>query len=657
MVDTRRAIIGGGLVGIPVLVLAIGWFGPFDDVVGDDDGLDLGDDGPAATAAAGFASAWASGELPSVPVTEASGDVDQQTLLVVAELVALAGGTPAEVTVGEVVEVAPAEAGEDEPRRVRADLEVTWSLGGERSWTYDSGVELVEDVAVEGAEPVWLVDWTPKVVHPQLRPGDTFGVARLAARRGELLGPDGEPLVGLRPVVYVSLQPGASADPATAARQVANLVGVDAEALVERVQAASPDTYVSVVTLREEDFAAVESSLRAVPGTSFQTDEVPLAPTRRFARALLGSVGTATAEDAAESGGRVQEGDLVGQSGIQASQDEALAGQPGVSIRAVPQAGGEAVELATFDAVAGESLTLTLDPEIQVAADEVMAGAANPAALVAIRVSTGDVVAVANGPSGADGFNRAMVGTYPPGSTFKVASTLALLEGGLSPDDVVSCPATLVVGREYSNAGGQALGDVPFRTDFAQSCNTAFVDLSRSISSEELADAAARLGFRDLDLGVPLANPSVPVDDRTAAHAAQMIGQGQVDASPFTVALMSASVAAGSSLEPRLIIDPSAPEPVLGEPLPEGPVADLRSLMREVVVTGTGSAAADVAGGEVHGKTGTAEFGTEDPPQTHAWFTGYQGDIAFAVVVEDSPSGGGVAAPLAAQFLDAIAAG
>ena len=75
------------------------------------------------------------------------------------------------------------------------------------------------------------------------------------------------------------------------------------------------------------------------------------------------------------------------------------------------------------------------------------------------------------------------------------------------------------------------------------------------------------------------------------------------------------------------------------------------------MVDGTGSAVASVAGGEVHGKTGTAEFGTEDPPQTHAWFTGYQGDIAFAVVVEDSGFGGSVAAPLAAEFLNAIAPG
>ena len=85
------------------------------------------------------------------------------------------------------------------------------------------------------------------------------------------------------------------------------------------------------------------------------------------------------------------------------------------------------------------------------------------------------------------------------------------------------------------------------------------------------------------------------------------------------------------------------------------PIADLQGLMRRVVTNGTGRAMAGIPGGDVHGKTGTAEFGTESPPRSHAWFTGYQGDIAFAVLVEDGGFGGAVAAPLAAQFLTRIA--
>jgi len=92
-----------------------------------------------------------------------------------------------------------------------------------------------------------------------------------------------------------------------------------------------------------------------------------------------------------------------------------------------------------------------------------------------------------------------------------------------------------------------------------------------------------------------------------------------------------------------------------GEGLDAGTVGVLRDLMRSVVTEGTGTALKGVPGGPVHGKTGTAEFGNEDPPETHAWFTGYQGDVAFAVVVEGGGFGAEVAAPIAADFLERLA--
>ena len=650
--DKRGAWIGAAIVALLAIVGGVAWFGPFRDQ-GDDPRPGMSADDPAARAADAFAAAWQGGNLATVAATEDSGDVAARTLAATSSLTAAGDGRPTRVVVTGLAAV-PADdpdGADGVPARRQASLQVSWHLAGDRTWTYPTTVDLVEQASEGGDDPVWQVAWTPAVVHPKLTEGATLATTRTTAERGELLALDGTPLVGLRPVVLVGIQPGATTDRASAAQQVAGIVGADAASLVERVQAAGADQVVSVITLRQEAFEPLDASLRSIPGVVLTEDEIPLAPTRDFARALLGSVGPATAEVAAASDGRVQEGDMVGLSGLQAAQDEVLGGKPGLTVSVQPADGSDSVELESWPAEGGTDLTITLDAHVQEVADEVMSSASNPAALVVIRPSTGDVLAVSNGPAGADGYNRAMVGRYPPGSTFKVASSLTLLQNGLTPDTIVPCPATIVVGKEFRNAEGEVLGDVAFREDFVHSCNTAFVGQSREITAAQLAEVAGKLGYRDLDLGVPIFGGDVPDAGDETEHAANMIGQGKVQASPFAVALASASVASGRSVAPRLIVDPDDPSPAQGEAFDEAAIASLKEMMRGVVTSGTGSALAGVPGGDVYGKTGTAEYGADDPPRTHAWFTGFQGDLAFAVVVEDGGFGGQVAAPLAAQLL------
>jgi cell division protein FtsI/penicillin-binding protein 2 len=113
------------------------------------------------------------------------------------------------------------------------------------------------------------------------------------------------------------------------------------------------------------------------------------------------------------------------------------------------------------------------------------------------------------------------------------------------------------------------------------------------------------------------------------------------------MATVAAAVASGAWRAPRLLADKPQGEAVALDP---GVAATLKDLTAEVVRSGTGTAAA-VAGQQVAGKTGTAEIGGADPNRTHAWFIGYRGNLAFAVVVEGGGVGGRVAAPLGARFL------
>jgi cell division protein FtsI/penicillin-binding protein 2 len=129
-----------------------------------------------------------------------------------------------------------------------------------------------------------------------------------------------------------------------------------------------------------------------------------------------------------------------------------------------------------------------------------------------------------------------------------------------------------------------------------------------------------------------------------------MIGQARIVASPLTMAGMAGTVADGRWHAPRLLAD----DPYsAGPPLPSDELATLRALMRRVVTNGTGTTLAHVAG-EPSGKSGTAEYGSGNPPPTHAWFVAYRGDIAVAVLVENGSSGGAVAAPLVASFFQAL---
>lgn len=672
----RTALVVAGVVVVAAIAAGVAWFGPWHDR--DPSGgtaTDTRGGGPttepadqagrAEALARRFAAAWQAGDLSKVPYTKGGSKAPALTKVAVAALTPADDDHPAKVEITKVVpapDVAPSSGtGVAKPSvgRSVAAARVTWQLDATHTWTYNTLIDLQRGIAADPGDQRWRVDWGPQVVHPVLTGPAILRARRVAATRGDINGLDGKPLVGQRDVVEVGIQPNRAPDPAATARQVAVITKVNPDDLVARVAAAKPDQFVSVVTLRRDAYDAIRTQIQPLPGTVFREDKQSLAPSKDFARALLGTAGEATKEDVDASKGRVVAGDVVGQSGLQAAQDQTLGGTPGLTVEVVPAARAAPKAVKQFPPVPGKAVTVTLDPRVQILADAVMAGAPKPAALVAIRVSTGDVLAVANGPTGFNVYDRAMIGHYPPGSTFKVASGFALFDKGVTLDTPVDCPGTITIGKVFKNAGGEVLGTVPFRKDFAESCNTAFAGQSRTISGQELSDAAAKLGYRKIDLGVPLFGGSVPVTADPTEHAANMIGQGKVEASPFAVALVSASVAAGHAVTPRLIVDPTKPvvPPGPAAALAPGSVAQLREAMRLVVTDGTGTALRGVPGGDVAGKTGTAEFGTDSPPRTHAWFTGFQGDVAFAVLVEDGGFGGSVAAPLAADFLTRLAGG
>jgi cell division protein FtsI/penicillin-binding protein 2 len=249
-------------------------------------------------------------------------------------------------------------------------------------------------------------------------------------------------------------------------------------------------------------------------------------------------------------------------------------------------------------------------------------------------------------------FDRALAGQYPPGSTFKVVTTSALLASGLTPESATTCPKTISVGgRTFKNFEGESAMNLNLLHAFEVSCNTAFISLAGTLTSQQLISAANQFGFGTTPQpGLPAFGGQIPVPVDEVEKVASAIGQGRVLASPVQMAGVAAAVDSGVVHAPRLVA--GAPDDTAKTtPLAAGVVAGLRTMMAAVVAGGTGTAANVAGGPPVSGKTGTAEFGNANPPLTHAWFIGFRGDVAFAVIVEGGGVGGAVAGPIAAKFL------
>jgi cell division protein FtsI/penicillin-binding protein 2 len=605
-----------------------------------------------------FLAGFASGTWEDVGFVSPTGSpLDPQ--VVAAEIATVAGELsefPPQFEVGDVSvddETATAEVG------------VAWPLADPAAsppvWRYETSVRLT------GAGDDWRVVWEPAVIHPDLAAGDQLMVRRQPAERGDIVDRAGNALMTARDVVDVGIWPAQATD---LDRDLAEVdaalrsigVEIDMAELRDRIEAADPDHFVPVVTLRAGDYARIEDRIEPLSATTFRERQRHLAPTRTFARAVLGIVDEATAEVIEHNPGVYEVGDQVGYGGLSQRYDAQLRGTPGYTVVAV-HAGSEGTEsgsddpegepaetpLYTVDPVPGTDLTVTLDVEVQEAAERALHSDPRRAALVAIRVSDGSILAAANTHGAeANPVDLALAGAVPPGSTFKMVTAYALLSAGeVELDTVVECPREATVeGRTFHNDGNVALGDIPFRTAVARSCNTAFVLLAPALGGDGLAAAAAELGIGgDWDPGLEAFTGQVGTDESPVERAAAAFGQGTTLVSPLAMAAAPAPGAGGRWLPPWLVVDGrEAPTPV---PLDREVVADLHSALREVVTDGTATALADVPGAPVHGKTGTAEAGD----QTHGWFVGWQGDIAFAVCVEDGQSGSGSAVPLAERFL------
>jgi hypothetical protein len=421
--------------------------------------------------------------------------------------------------------------------------------------------------------------------------------------------------------------------------------------------------------LENEIELAPRAPILAIDGTPLAEGEAAARehPIGSAAIDVTGEIGTAEEKDLPDlerQGFSAQT--PVGVSGLEQAFNARLAGRPGGSLLAVDDKRGSTRTLAHGQPKPGKPVKTTIDPGLQESAVSALAGRSGGIAV--LDAQNGDVRALAG---------QAFSAPQPPGSTFKMITTTAALQKGVvSLDDYFEVTNGVNVGGRFiNNANGEYCGGT-FREAFAESCNADFAPLGPKIGNDMLVETAKRFGFNSLPTlyapriaeQVELPQSSIPneIGDELDLGVSA-IGQGEVLATPLSMASVAQTIGNGGVREPNSIVldkdlRPNAkPVRVMSKKI----AGELTELMIGVVTSGTGFAGA-IPEAQVAGKTGTAELGPEpgqenspNPVQIKdAWFAAFapagSAKLAVGVLLIDAGAAGGeVAAPVASEVLSA----
>jgi cell division protein FtsI/penicillin-binding protein 2 len=287
---------------------------------------------------------------------------------------------------------------------------------------------------------------------------------------------------------------------------------------------------------------------------------------------------------------------------------------------------------------------------VQTAAVNTLAGEPNSAEIVAVDWSNGQIRALASHEAGtvrlpAGGTLNAKV---EPGMAFSIVSAAALLSIGVDANHPLPCEPVADVGGVTFTYQPATTSTATLASDFADGCGTAFANMSRTLTSQQLASTERAFGIgASWQLRLPAFSGAAPAVSGEAAVAAQATGTGGVLMSPLGMATVAAEVAAGTGHSPVLLPTDSSgtwQAPVSGTQLQE-----LRQLMRLAVTSGS-ARAANLSGTPVYGQAGIVQSGKHS---FLSWFVGYRGSLAVAVL-ETGSSASQAAAALAGSFLNTV---
>ncbi|MEG4044044.1 penicillin-binding protein 2 [Microcoleus sp. Pol17_C1] len=477
------------------------------------------------------------------------------------------------------------------------------------------------------------------------------------------------------------------------AEKLSPLVKIPAPEILKKLKEVDPLSYRPVrlkQAMPPEVFVPLAEQVGQMRGVEVRPEANRYYPEGSLAAHVIGYIGEATAADL-EDHPEYPMGMIVGQMGIEASSNKKIAGVWGDRLIEVNAQNQELRLMGETPPKPGEAVQLTIDLEMQKAAEKALGH--RRGAVVAMDVKTGAVLVMASHPTFDPNLftrkitkdewetlqdpenpflNRAMQG-YPPGSTFKIVTSVAGLESGkFSPDSILGTSSYITVGGIDFNEHSGGYGDIGFRDALAFSSNTFFYQVGISTGPEQISKWGHRLGIgKDTDLNLlglgggdhgqiptPEEKEKLYKEPWYAGDTVTMsIGQGLVLVTPLEAAVMVSSIANGGyRVKPHLLTSMTGtPEtqrvhtgmkPSTIQVVKEGLIA--------VVAEGTGQGMNDGTIPLTAGKTGTSEvIGQNDHSLYVAFGPASKPEIAIAVVVENGGYGSVAAAPIAKEVFQA----
>ncbi|SMF58538.1 penicillin-binding transpeptidase domain-containing protein [Streptomyces sp. Amel2xC10] len=339
---------------------------------------------------------------------------------------------------------------------------------------------------------------------------------------------------------------------------------------------------------------------------------------------------------------------------LRAKYGDKAGGTPGVEL-AIHHAEPETADSALLTLTEGKAgrLPTTLSARVQAAAEKAVAKYPE-SSVVAVRPSSGEVLAIANNRT--DGWNAAALGQVAPGSTMKIVSAATFIDNGITTaSGPAPCPSEAVwQSQTFHNITGMKPDEnATLSESFARSCNTAFVKYADDLKVDTLtAEARDRFGIGlNWQTGIVSFDGSVPASGGPDT-AANLIGQGQVQMNPLTMASVTATAMTGAFRQPVIV-----PQSLDGRELARArglsadTVAQLRGMMNRTATSGTAAGVMSGLSGRIGAKTGSAEV--DGQAKSNSWFTGYRDDVAAAAMVQDGGHGVDASGPLVSEVLRA----